>query len=793
MRVRALKRQAAQAVMLDIDFASVVGQTSQDTTYKFTYTIDRPNILGAGVVGLELAIVTKHESQKMNLFAFDASSSALTPQKLVTNILSKNATDLSIVAADSAVIAKFNADFTSAISNDTAERGAMMQSSIRYVAVDSVVQGIGKASSIPSAVPLSQPDKPVVAYTPQALKLLTKGIDPTSVVIDKPTTQGDLLNGTKKITATIDKLLLYSELINQTSVRRKAIMSAASDNAMIALRETLSVRTSRITKTVTVMNDALGTRNSFYLRIRLFGKQQTIVDEIVRRVDHAALVNEYLTPKIAPTVLIAKANITGKNVLHITQRDPVATSVEVFRKIMRHNVDDVFYKSIGTFLATQSSGTITIRDVVDNSNTIVYRVIPVGKNGAMCNAFASAVTVPIKRQFVDKRFSDNRADIVITALHVSEGIQLRAYNYHDDVIAVQFMRKNISRHARNWSVVNNDFRMRKAHGGDSSSIDQNVEPGQIFEYTARLTFRTGSVQIANNITTIQHVDLKNAKAVVQVGNSTITQGERTNVQFDVITNVDDSMLNVAKRIIEQGNLSQFFGKELNDERALLNKLIVTYVERIDLNRGIVENMGIIVGQVFDDAVQSQLTAAQPLSASGRYRYVLYTYQRDPETVFDALVKTATHRGRDYSYSPAKYRSPAALRRSTIVTRTSHLRTNATESLIFGDLVSIEKIDVVMQATRPTVATGTIQTTNRGKTLRWTIKGDIKLIDHFIIFARRFETTEPIATVHTQNTKNPDAFMYDDRNGHDVDSYEIVAVYQNYETDSTFVARQSRGT
>ena len=157
MRVRTQQRQQAHAIILNDGFARVIDQTAQNTTYEFSYTIDRPNILGSRAVMLEMAIVADPDTQKMSILAPPVDASGVTPEKLVENILTKPANDLSIIAMDKSVLAKVDADFTAFISNDISDRGIKQTTKTLYTRAATTASSTERAVHIPTTMPLPAP------------------------------------------------------------------------------------------------------------------------------------------------------------------------------------------------------------------------------------------------------------------------------------------------------------------------------------------------------------------------------------------------------------------------------------------------------------------------------------------------------------------------------------------------------------------------------------------------------------------------------------------------------------
>lgn len=785
MRVNVKKRSAINAVTFPYRFAKITDADNEAVTYRFSYSLDVEQALAAGGVCLEMAILSKNETEQMNIFAPDASL-ALTPEKLIDNILKKPAVDMTKVSEAKSTLAKKEADFTAFVSNDTQLRKPQTKKVHKYVSAKSINDSGQKKSIIPTTLPRKPEGTFVKSYKAQANKMVQTGKDPASVVVEAPTTQVDMLKGTKRLTAKPKVQALYAGIIQQTSARRTSAEVAASGEAKIVVVENTVIDRVSGHKVMKIMNSLLGSRTQFYLRVRLLGQRGKILSEQSRLVKHSSLIKEYLTPRTAPIVSASTAIGPGANLLSLKQCDPVGESINIYRKNMHSQRVDEGYTLIGNVVATKDSPIATFRDLVDNSSPLVYRAVAVGSNGTQGANFGSVVAMPPKRPFSTKCYSDHRANAALDAIQTDEGILVRAYNYHDDVVAVQFLRKNIFKKERNWSTFNNDLLTRAAVGSNASTIDTDLHSGNVYEYTARLSFRDGSTMIANSITTIKHERIFTAQVTIEASPPEV-DARAVNVKFNVARNIQSTAIDSARQLIQKQGLAAYFNDELKNERTLLNQLVVVRVERVHLDTGDIENLGLLIEDELDNNALAANTAARALQPGGRYRYVLYTYQRKPETVFDKHVEKATYRGREYLYSPAKYKSPQALRESTIITQSS--RGVNSPSLLLGDLVSIDNIDVTMPPRVFSIDIATMRRTDEGNDIQWTVAGDRRLVDHFVVFARRFETTEPVATIHAHATPSKNVFRFNDTNGDDVDAYEIVTVLNDYSTMPATVAKE----
>lgn len=457
---------------------------------------------------------------------------------------------------------------------------------------------------------------------------------------------------------------------------------------------------------------------------------QATVDSVTKQLDVSRHLSVYYTPTIAPTVKVGPSVISSKVNLEITQLDPGASFIHVYKKTLSPAqliAED--YILIGTYPLTFAQRTLKISVEKPIDSTAIYRIIPLGLLGNTGFEFTNIVVRP-------ERYTPNKA-VAINALVTDSGITVEVRQFPPEAVAIEVLARNLTTFETNYRNVGGvsliDDATRVANY--ISVIDNQVSEHCVFEYTVRITYRSGLTKMSN-ITIVEFIALVPGKVDLTISElEVINDLTSPNVTFNVQSVVLDQDLDQVVALLQRQDIQQFFQNDIAKEREFLNSLIAHGVQRVDLTTGDREDFGVITTTEFNDNALRKNNAVSPLKYGHKYRYEAVTLLRAPETMFEAFVKTQIDpsTNKTYQYSPSKFLHPITLRDGVIVSSTGLNTRYSKDPMMHGQIGTIASIEVSFDTQPAQVLNPTASRFNRDvNVVTWKVEGSIDEVDHFLI-------------------------------------------------------------
>jgi hypothetical protein len=462
--------------------------------------------------------------------------------------------------------------------------------------------------------------------------------------------------------------------------------------------------------------------------------------------------------------------------IEIVQLDPVADSVNVYKKNVYTSVTDVDeYRLVGNFSVKASDKSLLVAVDAPINNAIVYRVVPVIK-GLEGFEFTNVVVKPL-------RFSEMKA-VSLTASIAKEGIDIEVRRIPSAVVAVQLMRKNHTTSDRDWTMLTAPTLIDKSTRMSDIVVfnDNAVKASNVYEYAVHATYRAGT-STRMGTETIEYVKPNPGKVDIKTSNLVVSHDPEPNVSFDVLPKLIDTDASTLKNLLEVAGIKEYFNADIEAQRDKLNGILAYSVQRIDLLTGQRDDFGVITSSRFSDDELRKINGIDQLKLGRSYRYIISALFRAPETMFDEFKKTVKDpiTKRTYSYYPAKFMHPLALTEGVLVSSQGLKTRYAKSPMSHGELGTYAKVDVSFDSQPSLIMDASVTKFDRDtNVITWKVHGVTNVIDHFLISTEVHGVKTMIGKAHSSFPTGVCQYLHqiDSNNLGDV-RYVITPVMNDY--------------
>ncbi len=623
--------------------------------------------------------------------------------------------------------------------------------------------------------------------------IVRQGIDPTHIfdLTDRSIASVDALGGILRPAGALEienspstRLLNYHIFPPETH-NRPTYTSQVSDDTVVQVLTHEPQTTVEIALTLIIPRSGLtqdGNGNfHFFIKFDLInGKSNVAVDSVSKSLDVARHMQLYYTPRRPPVVKLSKSEVSTRANLEIKQLDPGATAVQVFRKQFFRAVTDVdSYSLIGTYDVKQNEQSLLIQVDSPQNSPILYRVVPMGDQGTQGYEFTNVVIKPPRYRPIKS--------LALSVLPVDIGIKIEARQIPQQVVAIEFKTRNLTTFESSYRNVGNSVSLIDDTVRTSdylSIVDKNVSPNNVYEYVARLIYESGTSELTGTAT-IEFLQPSPGKVDTKIDDVNIDQTTDLNVTFSISTTIIDNNIDVVKRLLQQQDIYEQFKGDVDKEREFLKNLIAHNVQRVDLTTGTREDFGIVTATQFSDVDLRKNQAIQPLKLGHRYRYEVSALLREPETMFDSLVKERVDQvtKKTYTFSPAKFLHPIALTQGTLVSTTGLKTRYAKEPMAHGAIGFMQSIDVSFDDEPARVVDASASRFDKFlNIITWKVQGSLSAVDHFVIMKDVHGVRTLVGKAHSEFTYGNCQYLHPvSRRDEGSFSYVIVPVFNTYET------------
>lgn len=451
------------------------------------------------------------------------------------------------------------------------------------------------------------------------------------------------------------------------------------------------------------------------------------VDSVTLEFDIASHVATFRTPRVPPTISVISGKSTAT--LSVRSQDPATERVLIVSRVIPSSGPvDPGYSIVQEVPVTSTAHDMKVSVPLPCGSTAIYRAIPIGAGSRLGASFGSAVlrssrpTIP--------------AHVSLVAVATQAGLSIEVRGIPTRVRAIEVVRRDMTLHESSYTSVGLPTRIDDPERAVDhvSIIDRGLKPDHVYEHACRLTHSDGRTAIVGMVHT-SYAPFTEGKVVTDIMDLQVDRSTGTpDVTFKINTKVQDAHMDVVRRALVGQGIADNYTAEILAERDKLQKLLAHTVTRVDLISGLREDMGTIVGQEFRDSDHRALGAA-PLLEGRRYRYEVSAAMRAPETLFQALIKSAVDvtTKKTYNIAPARHMHPYTLARGTITSPATLATRHSQTEFGYGNVGNVALLDVVLDRQIARLLDVTASPFD-SRTIRigWRLRGDPATVDHFLI-------------------------------------------------------------
>jgi len=523
--------------------------------------------------------------------------------------------------------------------------------------------------------------------------------------------------------------------------------------------------------------------DSFLVIFELVGKKGFVIEEYKRTISHGKFISFLSLPIKPPNLVVSPIGRPGKNILKVSQIDQNANEVHVYKRIVPINEinRDAKYTLLETIELNYGEAEKILIDEVASSNPVVYRAIA-ANSGILGGDFVGAVAkTQISPRGQQKHFRRHN-HLSLTHEMQSTSITLFINNVSPGPIALSLHRKDLTIHEQDYTQIGTSMLLNSETVAAIQIKDDGVKPYRIYEYQCRLIYEDGAIEIANNNMVIEFTPLQNNIINVETTLPNIIFDQNTvDVNIQITKDIILKEADITKAFLEEQGLFAQFEDDIKDNKEKLQSLFFIQVMRFNLLNGQIEDFGIIDDLNFFDKKFGKIKNVSPLSKNGHYKYAFIAYSRDPETLLETISRDVTTSHGSYSLVPYKWYNPITLSDGNIVTDSSLKRNHAHSAFSLGKVVDIKYVEVDLRKNRPRIYSAKVSSfIGKSTLIRWKIRGEATLIDHFIIVLETMGMRTVIGKAHNITFTNEFQVVdtLDNGEGGQI-NYLIIPVYFDY--------------
>lgn len=621
--------------------------------------------------------------------------------------------------------------------------------------------------------------------------LVRQGLDPSYITqlthrsIPSVDTIGGILRPSKAQeveNSSVTKLLNF-HLFPPITHDRPALTSHVKDGEVVHVLQHEPETLVEVSTTIVIPRHVLrldGAANfNFFVKFELInGRTGVAVDTVVKSLDISRHTQLHYTPSRAPIVKVSKSDIRSYANLEIKQVDSAAGGIQIYKKnVYRASVDVDDYSLVGTYDLKHNEQPLLVKVDMPQNSVIIYRVVPVGKQGTQGFEYTNVVVKP-------GRYRQTNSLSLVTQL-IDTGIKLEVRNIPKSVVAIELKARNKTTFEKEYRSVGDSIMLidDNVRSADYFTIvDHEVLQNNIYEYAAKLVYGNGTDDIVGHAIT-EYIQPLVGKVDTKIDNVVVTYGTEPNVTFNIVTTIIDTHIDVVKNMLQRQDIYDMFKNDVLKEREFIKNLIAHNIQRVNLTTGERSDFGVIDSLSFSDADFRKNQAIGPLKFGQQYRYEVFALLRAPETMFETLSKEKVDLStkKTYSFSPAKFLHPLALNRGVLMT-SQGLRTRySKEAMSHGVIGAAETVDVSFTNVSAQIVDAAASRFDKFfNVITWKVTGQIDQIDHFIIMKNVHGVRNIIGKAHSEFLYGNCQYLHPiSRRDEGSFSYVIVPIFNNY--------------
>ena len=483
-------------------------------------------------------------------------------------------------------------------------------------------------------------------------------------------------------------------------------------------------------------------------------------------------------------------NKNGKVTLEVQNQDLFSRKFNLYYKVFNAKTNQLSEsKIIDSYNFLPNERKTIEHDSSENyfPNKIFYRV-SVLNEGISCK-FSTLIVDGIKNTN-NSRSNNRNSNLSIIANNEFDGIRIDITNIPKEVLGFRLLREDLG-----ISRENNDRIQVVQHDNHNdvnvtdllkiSYLDKNVINNRKYRYYGMITERLGKSYKSSDDEIIERiVFLDNFKKNIIVTDPQVekTQDNKVNVNFEIKLENRNNGLEFVLDLLKESGYNEVFISELQKQKTDLNSLVSFLVERVDIISGKRVSLGLTKPGIFVDSYLNEKTSID-LNKSLNYKYIFKLCLNPTDALLPSTKITLKNsRNKNIEVNSKKFRSQKT-KRSGVILSERQIREVNTEKEIIDSQVGVEIVkEVSINKNIPSITDLKIfenQYNNFCK-INWSVSGDKKDIDYFIVYIDYLNNLLPIGTVSYDG--NSSSFMFVDNNYFNEvgnKTYKIRTVYNNF--------------
>ena len=794
---------------VDDSFARLVSIQQAGYEFEFTYSISQSDAIQNDALSV-LVDVSTNTIHKKSVMA-ESQRGTIDTHQLIRNILTQTSDAKNVIKKRNTFVAASKvSDITSKVNNEIVSKLAAGAKTTQLTQTYRSVTKTVKSSALKSTNDL-RPVLQTVAHVsigdmsttlsaslsanPQSLMqdmLLRQGLDPTNIMTltDRSTSFDDAAQGTLRRTLSAEQStdpstqLLNYHIFNANKKFQAVTSDDIDDDRSISVLSSESKVDVEIPVKIMIPRDQLKIAQgkvapSLFVKFTLLNSNDgSAIDVVTKTLSLSQHIQFYNTPHKPPIVNVVKSEVSTHANLEIKQVDEIATAVQIYKKNVYMSTSDIAdYGLMGTYQLTAQNQTLLVPVDLPRNSIGIYRVVPIGAGGVQGSEYTNAIVKSHKFYPLNS--------ISLTTLVTERGIQVEVRKIPSHVIAMQLLVRNLSLHEFDYTSVGSaKFVSEQVRKSDLISVvDTNVMPDWIYEYTAKLIYKSGTEENAGSAVS-QYMQVKPGRFDTKIDGITVSHNDQEpDVSFSIATNTIDNNIDVVRKLLDKQGILKYFDPDVTAQRGSFKGVVAHSVQRVDLTTGQRESFGTTTEDTFSDSSSRQKLGVSALKMGHKYRYEISTLIRMPETLLEELVVNNVDptTKKPYSFKPSKFLHPVALKTGTIVSSRGLKIQRPEDEMQLGVDGQVHVVNISLGSNPASISNFTAAKFDKDNVvLTWKVRGDVASIDHFLIMKESLGVRTIVGKSHCEFANNNCRYVHHVTR-HDVGEfiYVMTPIFNDY--------------
>tara|TARA_R100000664_G_C2760056_1_gene150653 strand:- start:1246 stop:4188 length:2943 start_codon:yes stop_codon:yes gene_type:complete len=564
---------------------------------------------------------------------------------------------------------------------------------------------------------------------------------------------------------------------------------------------------------IPVTQSTVSSSGEIILIVEALNTSGRVVQVETKTINHQRNLDSFLVPRLSPEISALRSQDSLVDV-SVKQVDSNCNKIIIFKKTLNQSAfsKGSSFKKISDIVITSKDPDHTFSFMSNPGEPLMLRAISISNSGEP-GKFRDVVVLPSN----SSRHGDlerNFAFATILTQNTSTGIIVESKITSGNLVSYYFVRKNISEGERIFTPISSPSSNKMGTRKNTLQVvDTSTNIGDTYEYKIKFIFKNGSESISE-----AYGIVKREMVIDSIGVSslppTYSKGFKEN-SYSVVLNstidIPQSDADMTRSIFENLDLSDLFDSEISSIKNQFENIAIFHVTRTDVLTGEEYDLGLKTpGEIIDSGDSK---SGIPAPTSGEYVYKLEVFVRTPDNILAEVEKSQAFRNLkisrstpsiasskfsgqfgtslndiEFNYSQ-KFTAPTAIRDSTLSYGNSIVSNHPESSFEIGKTGIVRTVKVSIPTKDTRVVSKSIRLNSLGDVLiRWSVRGDLSNIDHFIIAGSRSGMIIPVGTHHTYSRGNDFLFTDTSQKGIvGIVSYYIIPVFSDLSQGSRYSA------